>query len=63
MEPSARKMEFMNRGSKEGFKAYFSNRQEHFQDIFDREYSDQAAAEEFDNIRGMKWCTQQEEFI
>jgi hypothetical protein len=62
-EPTAHKMEFMNRGSKEGFKAYFSNRQEHFQDIFDREFSEQAAAEEFDNIKKMKWCTQQEEFI
>jgi hypothetical protein len=56
-------MEFMNRGSKEGFKTYFSNRQEHFQDIFDREFSEQAAVEEFDNIREMKWSTQQEEFI
>lgn len=63
MELSAHKMEFMNRGTKEGFKKYFSNRKEHFQDIFDREYSDQAAVEEFDNIKKMKWNTQQEEFI
>ena len=62
-EPTAHKMEFMNRGSKEGFKAYFSNRQEHFQDIFGREYTSEAAVEEFDNIKKMKWCTQQEEFI
>jgi hypothetical protein len=62
-EPTAHKMEFMNRGSKAGFKTYFSNRQEHFQDIFGREYTQEAAAEEFGNIREMKWCTQQEEFI
>jgi hypothetical protein len=62
MEISAHKMEFMNRGSKEGFKAYFSNRQEHFQDVFGREFSDQAAVEEFDKIREMKWSTPQEMF-
>ncbi|MFA5196042.1 MAG: hypothetical protein WC401_09630 [Bacteroidales bacterium] len=62
-EPTAHKMEFMNRGTKAGFTEYFSNRQAHFQDIFDREYTPEAAAEEFDNIKKMKWCTQQEEFI
>jgi hypothetical protein len=62
-EPTVLKMEFMNRGNKEGFKKYFSNRKAHFQDIFGREYTPEAAAEEFDNIKKMKWCTQQEEFI
>lgn len=49
------RMEFINRGKLEGFRKYFSNRKEYFQDIFNRGYSEQAAAEEFNNIRAMIW--------
>jgi hypothetical protein len=49
----AEKMEFMNRGKINGFKAYFSQRRAHFLDVFEVPYSDKAAEVEFNNIMEM----------
>jgi len=54
------RLEFMDRGKVDSFVKYFSYRPIDFKETFSREYSREAAIEEFNNIKKMKWGGDQE---